>query len=74
MTRGCRRPLPRCDHLRAQRLARRDAELLPDDIHAGHHLGDAVLNLESRVHLEEPEVPVRVVEELAGRGVAQAGG
>ena len=41
-----------------QRLARRDAELLGDEVEAGDLLGDAVLHLQARVHLEEEELAV----------------
>ena len=33
----------------------RDRELERDEVEAGDQLGDRVLHLESRVHLEEPE-------------------
>ena len=56
-----------------QRPTGRDAELLPDDVDAGDELGDAVLDLEPGVDLEEPEPAVRVEQELRGRGVAQPG-
>ena len=39
-----------------QRLARRDADLPRDEVDAGDHLGDRVLDLQARVHLEEVEV------------------
>ena len=54
-----------------QRLTVGDAELLGDEVELGHHLGDAVLDLETRVHLEEPEVAV-LVEHLDGAGVQVA--
>ena len=41
-----------------ERLARRDAELLGDEVEAGDLLGHAVLDLEARVHLEEEELAV----------------
>ena len=50
-----------------------EPELLADDVEPGDELGHAVLDLEPRVDLEEPEGAVPVVEELAGRRVAQAG-
>jgi hypothetical protein len=40
----------------AERLAGRDADLLADQIEAGDHLGDRVLDLDARVHLDEVEV------------------
>ena len=36
-----------------QRLARRDEHLLADEVEAGDHLRDRVLDLDARVHLEE---------------------
>jgi hypothetical protein len=53
-------------HLVGERFAARDADLPLDQIHAGQHLGDAVLHLEARVHLEEGEAPVGREQELAG--------
>ena len=50
----------------AQRLACRDTDLFNDEIGAGHHLGDAMLDLDSGVHLHEVEVPLRVHDELDG--------
>ena len=50
----------------AQRFARRDTDLFNDEIGAGHHLGDAMLDLDSCVHLHEVEVPLRVHDELDG--------
>src|SRR2546426_5798876 len=40
--------------------------LLAHEIDAGHQLGHGVLDLKTRVHLEEVEVPLRVHEELDG--------
>ena len=37
--------------LERQPLARRDPDLLLDDVDAGHHLGDRMLDLEARVRL-----------------------
>ena len=39
-----------------QRLARCDAELQFDEIEAGHHFGDRMLDLEPRVHFHEIEL------------------
>ena len=41
-------------------LARRDPDLLLDDVDAGHHLGDRMLDLEARVRLHEVEAARRV--------------
>ena len=46
-------------------LPRRDADLLLDDVDAGDELGDRVLDLHPRVHLDEVELVV-LVEELEG--------
>ena len=43
-----------------ERLPRSDAQLRGDEVDAGHRLGDGVLDLQARVHLEE--------ERLVGRG------
>ena len=53
-------------------LAARDPDLPPHQIDAGHHLGDRMLDLQPRVHLEEVEAAVLVEQELdrAGVGVA----
>ena len=55
-------------------LAGGDAELLLDQVEAGAHLGDAVLDLEAGVDLEEPDLAFRTGDELdgAGAGVAHA--
>ena len=39
-------------------LARRDPELLLDEVEAGDELGDGVLDLDARVQLEEEELTV----------------
>ena len=67
---------------REQRLRRRASARSPramrichsHEIDAGDHLGDRVLDLQPRVHLEEVEAAVRVEQELdrAGVGVADA--
>ncbi|KJL42383.1 hypothetical protein RR49_00277 [Microbacterium ginsengisoli] len=51
-------------------LARRDAQLLLDEVDAGDGLGDRVLDLQPRVHLDEEEVRRAVSrhEELHGPG------
>src|SRR3989454_12722916 len=47
--------------------------LLAHEIDAGHQLGHGVLDLKTRVHLEEVEVPLRVHEELDGASADVAG-
>ena len=53
-------------------LAARDANLPLHQVHARHHLGDRMLDLQARVHLEEVERAVLVEQEFdrAGVGVA----
>src|SRR5215831_8798670 len=46
-----------------QRRARRDPDLLDDEVEPGNHLGDGVLDLKPRVHLDEVEL-ASFVEEL----------
>ena len=60
-------------HERLEPLAGGDADLLLDEVDAGHQLGDGVLDLNPRVDLNEIEVVLRVDEELAGAGVDVAG-
>ena len=52
----------------AELLAGRDPEHLPDQVDAGDLLGDAVLDLQAGVHLEERDGAVAGHEELAGAG------
>ena len=53
--------------------AGRDVELELDEVGAGDHLGDRVLDLEARVDLHEREAPLAgLVEELDGAGAAVA--
>ena len=47
----------------------RNAYLLLDDIEARHHLGDAMLHLETGIRLHEVEVPRAVHQELEGTGI-----
>ena len=56
-----------------QRLAGGDADLPLDEVDAGDHLGDRVLDLEPGVHLQEEELAV-LVDELDGAGVVVADG
>jgi hypothetical protein len=53
------------------RQAAGDAQLFADDIDAGDHLRDRVLDLHPRVHLDEVETAI-FVEELEGAGAAVA--
>ena len=57
-----------------QLLARGDAELVGDQVAARRELGDRVLDLEPRVHLEERERAPVVQQELAGPGAHVADG
>ena len=54
-------------------LAARDPDLPLHEIHAGHHLGDRMLDLQPGVHLEEVEAAVLVEEELDRARVGVAG-
>ena len=51
-----------------ERLALSHGELESDEVEAGRQLGDRVLDLETGVHLEEPEATLVVGEELHGAG------
>ncbi len=61
-----------------QLLPRRDADLQLDQVDAGDHLGDRVLDLQAGVHLHEEELvgPVGGDDELDGAraGVVDAAG
>ena len=52
-----------------ERLAGRDPELVRDQVATGHELGHRVLDLETRVHLEEGRVAPVVDQELARAGI-----
>src|SRR5205807_1768140 len=54
-----------------QPLTRGDQQLRLHEIDAGDELGDGMLDLDARVHLDEVELPV-LVEELHGAGAAVA--
>src|SRR5690606_4900905 len=56
-----------------ERLARSDADLLLHEVDAGDQLGDRMLDLDARVHLQEIE-PAVLEQELDGAGVAVADG
>src|SRR5437868_9725323 len=49
----------------AERSARCDAQLLADEVDGADHLGDRMLHLQARVHLDEEEVAV-LIEEFEG--------
>ena len=51
-----------------QARAAGDAKLVRDEVPAGHRLGDRMLDLESRVHLEEEELAGIGQEHLDGPG------
>ena len=61
-----------CAACGVERLARRDSQLLTNEVDAGHELGDRVLDLQPRVQLDEVEALVRPEQELEGAGVAIA--
>ena len=57
--------------LQRERSALRHGELPRHEVETGHHLGDRVLDLEARVHLEEEELLRSALardEELDGPG------
>ena len=58
--------------LEGDRLTRRDAKLLADEVNAGDLLGDRMLDLNAGVHLAEIEVAVLVNEKLDGARTAVA--
>ncbi len=60
------------EHPPGQWLARRDPELLVDQVDAAHHLGHTVLDLEPGIDLQEERLAGRRQQELGGGGVAQA--
>ena len=53
---------------RAQPLARRDTQLLGDQIEARDHLGHRMFDLKAGVHFEKVEGPVLRIDELDGSG------
>ncbi len=57
----------------ADGFAAGDAELLADQVDAGHLLGDRVLHLQPGVDLQEGDDSVLAYEELAGAGASVAG-
>ena len=57
-----------------QRLAGGDADLQLDQVEAGDELGDGVLDLQARVHLQEVEGAVGTEQELDRAGVDVADG
>ena len=54
---------------KGQGLAGGDPDLLLDQVDAGDHLGDGVLDLDPRVDLDEVEPVLGIDQELAGAGV-----
>ena len=67
--------LPRQGHRRVvERVTLRDENLRLDEVDAGDHFGDGVLDLDARVDLDEvPLLRVDVVEEFDGACVAVVG-
>ena len=51
-----------------ERVARRDPDLLLDQVDAGHHLRDRMLHLDAGVHLDEVELAI-LQQELDRAGV-----
>ena len=58
-----------CDPQACERATKRDLDLEGDHIEARHHLGDGVLDLDPRVHLQEVEGAVLVEDALDRTGV-----
>jgi len=54
-------------HLRGEALAGCRPQLPGNQVHPGHQLGDAMLDLKPGVHLKEPVLPISVKEELDSR-------
>ena len=52
------------DRVVGERLTLRDEQLHAHEVEAGDHLGDGVLHLQARVHLEEEELALLVHHEL----------
>ena len=59
--------------LERQRLAGGDADLRLDQVDAGDHFRDRMLDLDAGVHLDEVEVALLVDDELDGAGVVVVG-
>src|SRR3954447_9841985 len=57
---------------KARRLTRRDDDLLADEVDAGDELSDGVLDLDTRVHLEEPVVALAIEQSLDRAGAPVA--
>ena len=56
----------------AQGQSLRDPDLFADQVNAGHHLGDSVLDLDAGVHFNEIVAAVPIRHELDGAGVHTA--
>ncbi len=74
VTHGAQRSRRGGDHGLGERRTRRDPQLFRDEIQVRDELRHAMLHLEARVHLEEPEPPIRVEQELGGGGVVEVRG
>ena len=66
--------LRQADLRAAQGVAGSHQQLGTDDVHAGDHLGDGVLHLNTGVHLDEVVVPGLIHQELHGAGADVAHG
>ncbi len=53
----------------AERLSCGDADLLLDQIDAGHHFRHRMFHLDARVHLHEVEFLVFIQQKLDGAGI-----
>src|SRR5580658_5269058 len=59
-------PLPYFGLRERQRQALRDLQLQPHEVDPGHGLGDGMLDLNARVHLQEIELSLLVEKEFDG--------
>ena len=59
---------------KAERKTGGHANLFAHKIHVAHHLGDGMLHLYARVHLDEVELPRMVEHKLHRSSVLIAGG
>ena len=64
----------RVEQLRREPLPRRDPDLPRHEVEPGDELGDPVLDLEARVHLEEVVAAIVGDEELDGGRVVEVDG
>ncbi len=66
---ACPRKYTGCSDDAAQLFAGRDQDLRLHQVDVGRHLGDRMLHLDARVHLDEVQAAVFVHQELDGAGI-----